>query len=88
MMNSDTGTIGPINLGNPTEFTMHDLAETTPKLTNGQSAIQFKPLPSDNPRRRQSDISKAKMRLQWRPEVALEDGLTETIAHFKRVVGV
>jgi UDP-glucuronate decarboxylase len=83
MMDSPVGVTGPINLGNPVEFTMLELAEQVIRLTGSSSKLVFHPLPSDDPRQRQPDITLAKSALDWRPKVALEDGLKETIAYFK-----
>lgn len=77
---------GPINLGNPIEFTMLELAELVLKLTGSSSKLIFEPLPSDDPKQRQPDISKAKQALGWEPKVKLEDGLKETIAYFRSIV--
>lgn len=74
----------PINLGNPYEFNMLELAHLVLKLTRSKSKIVFKPLPVDDPKQRQPDISKAKRLLKWQPEVSLEDGLTRTIGWFKK----
>ena len=73
---------GPINLGNPNEFTMKELAEKVLALTNSNSQIIFKPLPQDDPRQRQPEISKAKQLLGWEPQVQLEEGLKKTIEYF------
>ncbi|MDB4944202.1 MAG: rfbB [Labilithrix sp.] len=73
----------PINLGNPGEFTMLELAELTRRLTGSKSAITFEPLPVDDPVRRKPDISRAIERLDWRPRIDLEEGLRRTIAHFQ-----
>ena len=75
---------GPINLGNPGEFTMLQLAECVLRLTDSRSKLNFKPLPPDDPRQRQPDISLAKEKFGWEPKVALEDGLKETVAYFRR----
>jgi UDP-glucuronate decarboxylase len=75
---------GPINLGNNSEFTILELAEKVISYTNSRSKLIFKPLPQDDPRQRQPDLSKAKALLNWEPKVALADGLTETIAYFRR----
>jgi UDP-glucuronate decarboxylase len=83
MMDSSVGVTGPINLGNPVEFTMLELAEQVIRLTGSASKLVFRPLPSDDPRQRQPDITLAKSALDWHPKVALEDGLKETIAYFK-----
>ena len=87
MMNRTPGEFtGPVNLGNPQERTMLDLAETVIRLTNSTSKIQFLPLPEDDPKRRKPDISLAKKELGWQPEVSLEEGLSETIAYFDKVL--
>ena len=75
---------GPVNLGNPGEFTMIELAEIILKMTNSKSKIVFKPLPSDDPKQRKPDISLAKEKLNgWEPTIRLEEGLVETIKYFK-----
>ncbi len=86
MMNSPKEFIGPVNLGNPTEFTMLALAETVIKLTNSKSKVVFKPLPLDDPKQRKPDITLAKKHLQWEPSIPLESGLKETIAYFKSII--
>lgn len=73
---------GPINLGNPNEFTMIGLAEIIIELTASKSLIEFKPLPTDDPRQRQPDIGRARDTLRWSPSVPLREGLTKTIAYF------
>ncbi len=85
MMNQSES-VGPINLGNPSEFTILELAEHVLRLTGSQSKLIYKPLPQNDPVRRQPDITKAKALLNWEPKVALDDGLKETIAYFKRVL--
>jgi UDP-glucuronate decarboxylase len=85
MMNQNSE-IGPVNLGNPDEFTIGELAEMVLRLTGSKSGLIFRPLPQDDPTRRQPDITKAKAVLDWSPEVALEDGLKETIAYFKKLL--
>jgi UDP-glucuronate decarboxylase len=79
-----TETTGPINLGNPGEFTMLELAEKTIKLVGGKSKIVHKRLPADDPKQRKPDITLAKKLLKWEPEVDLEAGLKRTIAYFKK----
>jgi UDP-glucuronate decarboxylase len=86
LMDTPAGITGPINLGNPVEFTMLELAERVLKLTQSKSQLVFKPLPSDDPKQRQPNIELAKKELDWTPAVALEDGLKETIAYFKTVI--
>jgi len=76
-------TIGPINLGNPIETTMLQLAETVLRLTNSSSKLVFHPLPLDDPKQRCPDVSKATELLGWQPKVCLEDGLRETISYFR-----
>ncbi len=73
----------PTNVGNPNEFTVRQLAEEVLRLTGSSSTIEKHPLPTDDPKMRRPDISKARERLQWEPEVTLEDGLQRTIDHFK-----
>ena len=86
MMASPADFTGPVNAGNPGEFTMLELAEAILRLTASKSKLVFKPLPQDDPRQRQPDISLAKARLGWEPKVKLDDGLKETIAYFRKVV--
>ncbi|MDR1742753.1 MAG: SDR family oxidoreductase [Dysgonamonadaceae bacterium] len=86
MMNNDKGFIGPVNIGNPGEFTMLELAEKVIQLTHSKSKITFLPLPQDDPKQRQPDISLAKQVLNWQPTVKLDEGLLKTIEHFKRVI--
>ena len=86
MMNSHSDFTGPVNIGNPVEFTMLELAELVIKLTGSKSKLVFEPLPSDDPKLRQPDISLAKSNLGWEPRVCLEDGLKETIAYFKKTL--
>jgi UDP-glucuronate decarboxylase len=86
MMNSEAGFTGPVNTGNPGEFTMLQLAETILRLSNSTSKLVFAPLPSDDPKQRQPDITLAKAKLGWEPKVNLEDGLKETIAYFKALL--
>jgi UDP-glucuronate decarboxylase len=82
-MESEEGFTGPVNLGNPAEFTIMELAEKVLRLTGSKSRLRFELLPPDDPRQRQPDISLARQQLQWEPQVALEDGLKETIAYFR-----
>jgi UDP-glucuronate decarboxylase len=86
MMETDRGFTGPLNLGNPDEFTILELAERVIQLTRSKSRIKFKPLPQDDPQQRQPDISLARKKLRWAPKVKLEDGLKETIRYFKGVL--
>ncbi len=86
MMNSEAGFTGPVNTGNPGEFTMLQLAETILRLSGSKSKLVFEPLPSDDPKQRQPNIELAKTKLGWEPKVNLEDGLKETIAYFRKVL--
>ena len=86
LMNSSSDIHGPINLGNNSEFTMIELAEKVLNFTGSKSKLVFKPLPLDDPRQRQPDLSKAKVNLDWQPLVSLDDGLKETINYFKKIV--
>jgi len=83
-MDSPADFTGPVNIGNPGEFTMLELAEKVISLTGSRSKLVFKPLPSDDPKQRQPDISLAKQALGWEPSVLLEDGLKKTIAYFAK----
>ncbi len=81
-------TVGPINLGNPGEFTMLELAEKVLKLTGSKSSLVHKPLPADDPRQRCPDITRAKTVLNWTPKVSLEEGLQKTIPYYKQLLGM
>jgi UDP-glucuronate decarboxylase len=83
MENTDPREAGPINLGNPNEVTVLALAETVIRMTGSSSRIEFRPLPADDPRQRQPDISRAKQTLGWEPRWHLEEGLKPTIEYFK-----
>ncbi|MBI2518218.1 MAG: SDR family oxidoreductase [Opitutae bacterium] len=83
---AQTETVGPLNLGNPGEFTMLELAEQVLKLTKSKSKIVRKPLPADDPKQRQPDITLARKHLKWEPKVPLAEGLKKTIAYFKTQV--
>jgi UDP-glucuronate decarboxylase len=82
MNNTPDDVTGPINIGNPGEFTMKALAETVVRLTGSRSTLSYLPLPSDDPKQRQPDITKARAVLGWEPIIALEQGLEKTIAYF------
>lgn len=82
----DSDTIGPVNIGNPHEITMRQLAECIVHLTDSTSRIVYRPLPADDPRRRCPDIGQARTRLGWQPHVPLEEGLVRTIHHFQRML--
>jgi UDP-glucuronate decarboxylase len=86
MMQSSEEITGPINVGNPTEFTMLELADLVLRLTNSRSKMTFKERPLDDPKQRQPDISLAKAKIGWEPKVALADGLKETIVYFKKLL--
>ncbi|MEY3105100.1 MAG: hypothetical protein RJA72_1132, partial [Pseudomonadota bacterium] len=86
MMDSPAAFVGPVNIGNPGEFTMLELAEMVLRLTGSRSTISFKPLPSDDPKQRRPDISLAKQALDWEPKVSLEEGLEKTIAYFRHLL--
>jgi len=88
LMKTDLSVTGPVNLGNPREFTMLQLAELVLALVGGKSKIAFHALPMDDPRQRQPDISIAKSTLGWEPKVSLEDGLGETIAYFRKLLAL
>ena len=77
--------VGPVNIGNPTEFTIKELAEKVVALTGSRSSFRFLPLPKDDPLQRKPDISLAKRELGWEPKVQLEEGLRRTIAYFREV---
>ena len=86
LMQTEADFTGPVNIGNPCEFTMLELAEKVLKLVGSKSKLAFKELPSDDPKQRQPDISLAGSKLNWKPKVALEDGLKETIGYFKKLM--
>ena len=86
MMNNTNGFIGPVNLGNPSERTILDFAKLIIKLTNSSSKIIYKPLPSDDPSKRQPDISLAEKELNFKPKVDIEEGLIKTIEYFKKKI--
>jgi UDP-glucuronate decarboxylase len=84
MMKSPENFTGPVNIGNPEEFSMIELAEVVLSLTESKSKIIYKPLPQDDPKQRKPDISLAKANLNWKPKVSLRDGLSKTIEYFKQ----
>lgn len=86
MMSTENGFPGPVNIGNPDEFTMLELAELVLKLTNSKSKLEFKALPQDDPRQRRPDIEQARQKLAWQPTVSLQDGLKETVMYFRRAL--
>ncbi len=86
MMNSEGDIIGPINLGNPFEITMLELAENILRLTNSKSKLIFMPLPMDDPKQRQPNINLANEKLNWKPLISINDGLNKTIEYFRGVL--
>jgi UDP-glucuronate decarboxylase len=85
-MQSPDDFTGPVNLGNPVEMTMLELAEKVLAITGSDSRIVYEPLPSDDPNQRRPDITKAKEALDWTPRVGLDEGLERTVAYFKQFV--
>src|SRR5690606_26736918 len=83
LMNASADLTGPINFGNPVQFTMPELAETILNLTRSKSRLVFLPLPEDDPRQRQPDISLAREKIAWQPVTGLEEGLQRTISYFR-----
>lgn len=86
LMNTGNDFIGPVNTGNPGEFTMLELAEKVIKLTGTKSKITFEPLPFDDPKQRRPDISLAKEKLGWEPKIELDEGLKKTIDYFRKII--
>lgn len=86
MMESGPTTTGPINLGNPDEFTIRELAEKIVELTGSRSKLIYQSLPSDDPKQRRPDIFRAKSELNWEPTIKLQDGLIKTIEYFKNSI--
>ena len=86
LMDSEKGFTGPVNMGNPGEFTMLELAESVLRLTGSPSKLVHRPLPADDPRQRKPDIALARAKLAWEPKVTLEDGLKETIGYFRKLL--
>jgi len=86
LMDSPAEFVGPVNIGNPIEFTMIELAERVIRLTGTKSKLVYRPLPSDDPKQRQPIIDLAQSALEWTPKISLEDGLKETIAYFKKTL--
>lgn len=86
MMATEDSFTGPVNIGNPCEFTIQELAELVLRMTGSKAKIVYHPLPSDDPAQRRPDISLAKSKLNWEPTITLEDGLKETINYFKRIL--
>lgn len=86
LMATEKGFTGPVNIGNPNEFTMLELAEQVIYITGSQSKIIFHPLPDDDPRQRQPDITLAQKKLGWEPKIQLKSGLSDTISYFSKIV--
>ncbi len=86
LMATGDDVVGPINLGNPSEFTMVQLAETVIDVCNSKSLICYKPLPSDDPKQRKPDISKAEQLLGWKPKITLREGLGMTVSYFENLI--
>ncbi|HNY72235.1 MAG TPA: SDR family oxidoreductase [Syntrophales bacterium] len=86
MMDTPDEVIGPVNLGNPSEFTIFELAENVIRLTGSTSRIVFRPLPQDDPAQRRPDIARAERLLSWQPRVPLAEGLAKTVAYFREVL--
>ncbi|HSO08962.1 MAG TPA: UDP-glucuronic acid decarboxylase family protein [Desulfoprunum sp.] len=86
LMDTDDGFLGPVNLGNPVEFTIRQLAEQVIALTGSRSELVHKPLPADDPMQRKPDITLAREKLGWNPDIQLQDGLVKTIAYFRNLL--
>ena len=86
LMDNDKDLVGPVNLGNPGEFTMKELADAVIEVTGSKSSIEHKPLPQDDPKQRQPDISLAKRELGWEPTIQLREGLEKTVEYFRGVL--
>jgi dTDP-glucose 4,6-dehydratase len=84
---SESDAVDPVNIGNPAEMTIKDFAETIVKLTGSRSRITYHPLPEDDPKQRQPDITRARSVLGWEPRVPLAEGLKVTLDYFKEKVG-
>ena len=87
LMDSPDELTGPMNLGNPSEMTIRELAETVIDMTGSRSCLIYLPLPSDDPRQRRPDISLARKSLDWEPGTPLREGLARTISYFKQLLG-
>lgn len=86
LMDNDKGVVGPVNLGNPGEFTMNELAEAVLEATGSSSSVEYRPLPEDDPKQRRPDISLATAELGWEPKVQLREGLDHTVQYFRSVL--
>jgi UDP-glucuronate decarboxylase len=87
LMESGAGITGPVNFGNPGEFTIRELAELTLEMTGSKSKLVFEPLPADDPKQRQPGIARAKEQLNWQPKIPLREGLVHTISYLDRLLG-
>lgn len=87
LMDSEPGFTGPVNIGNPVEFTIRELAEQVIALTGSKSRIEYRPLPVDDPMQRRPDITVARTKLDWQPKIELREGLKKTIAYFTELLG-
>ena len=86
IMDTSDDFTGPVNIGNPDEFTIQELAEKTVDLTNSRSKIIYKPLPEDDPKQRKPDISCVKEKIGWEPKIKLNEGLKQTITYFEKIL--
>jgi UDP-glucuronate decarboxylase len=86
LMDNDKDLVGPVNLGNPGEFTMKELADAVIEVTGSKSSLEYKPLPQDDPKQRQPDITLAKQELGWEPSIQLREGLEKTFEYFRGVL--
>lgn len=86
MMDTEDSFTGPVNIGNPCEFTIQELAELVLQMTDSKAKIVYQPLPADDPTQRRPDITLARKKLDWEPTIALKDGLKETINYFKKIL--
>jgi UDP-glucuronate decarboxylase len=86
LMNAPAAFIGPVNLGNPVEFEIRELAQLVVEMTGSNSQVRFFPLPKDDPKQRRPDISLAKANLNWQPKTQLKEGLERTIAYFDQLL--
>ena len=84
----ESRTNDPVNIGNPHEMTIAEIAETIIRMTGSKSRLVYRPLPTDDPKVRKPDITRARTLLGWEPKVGLEEGLTSTIAYFRQKLGV
>jgi UDP-glucuronate decarboxylase len=85
-MATEASFLGPVNLGNPKEISVRELAETVIAMTGSRARLVFKPLPADDPKQRQPDITRAKTLLGWEPKVQLREGLTRSLDYFRAAV--